>query len=204
VAGISKTLNSNLQYPYCLTEVNIKQISRVSNKIRKEFVKLSKGKPFVIDKAPVNFQYLGIINLLFPDAIIIHCVRDARDTCLSCYFQNFVEEQEFSYDLFNAGVHYRQYERLVEHWKFVTKLKIFDSVYENLVDNFEQHVRDLLHHCKLPWEDNCLQFYKSKQSVQTASYMQVKSPIYKGSVGRWKHYEQYLLPLFEALEKYKN
>jgi hypothetical protein len=142
--------------------------------------------------------------MLFPKARVLHCVRDPLDTCLSCYFQNFHYGHlslAFSADLRNLGAYYRQYQRLMAHWKAVLEIPILDVPYEALVADQERYTREMLEFCGLPWDENCLRFYDSRRVVSTASYDQVRQPMYQKSVGRWKHYEKYLAPLKEALER---
>ncbi len=156
---------------------------------------------WVTDKMPHNFMHLGLIALLFPEAALIHCKRDARDTCLSCYFQNFTAAGlTFAYDLSDLGHHYKLYEGLMRHWKEVLPVEIHDSQYEDLTTDPEPHVRELLDFCGLEWNDRCLEFYKTKRDTKTASYDQVREPMYTKSVARWRRYEKHLTPLFEALD----
>ena len=164
---------------------------------------LSGGADFVTDKMPQNFQFLGLIAMLFPGAKVIHCVRDPLDTCLSCYFKFFRylhnSPLAFTTDLTNLGAYYRQYQRLMQHWKAVLDIPMLDISYEMMVENQEDATRELLSFCGLPWDERCLKFYDSRRDVATASYNQVRQPIYRKSVQRWKHYEQYLEPLKKAL-----
>jgi tetratricopeptide (TPR) repeat protein len=149
------------------------------------------------DKLPHNFQYVGLIRMLFPGAKIIHCVRDARDTCLSCYSQNFFGYHPYTSNLGHLGRHYRDYQRLMAHWhSLIPMLKV---PYEEVVENPEQWSRKLVDYCGLDWEEQCLRFYEVGQMTRTASYDQVRQPIYTSAVGRWKHYESHLTQLFEGL-----
>jgi hypothetical protein len=157
------------------------------------------GAARITDKLPSNFLNLGLICLLFPDARVIHCVRDPRDTCLSCYFQNFVGQHDYAYDLHDLGVYYRGYERLMAHWGRVVDVPMLTVSYEQLVENQEEQSRRLIAFCELPWDERCLRFHASGRDVVTASYGQVRNPIYRSSVGRWRHYEKHLGPLLAAL-----
>ncbi len=153
----------------------------------------------VTDKYPQNFLHLGFIALLFPKARIIHCTRDPLDTCLSCYFQRFVGEQSYAYDLADLGTYYRQYQRLMDHWRTVLDMPIFEVCYEDLVGDPARLGRQMVEFCGLPWDERCLEFHKSERAVATASYQQVRRPIYSSSIGRWQHYAEYLDPLKQAL-----
>jgi hypothetical protein len=148
----------------------------------------------------MNFHQLGLIVTLWPRATIIHCRRDPRDVCWSCYFQNF-REVHFACDLRKLGAYQRQYERLMSHWKKVLPVRILDVCYEQLVDDPEQVSRDIVAFCGLPWDDACLRFHETRRTVRTSSNLQVRQPVYKSSVGYWKNYEPHLGPLLEALHQ---
>lgn len=153
----------------------------------------------VTDKMPQNFMYLGMIALLFPMARVIHCVRDPLDTCLSCYFQKFTGDHPYAYDLANLGAYYRQYQRLMIHWEEILDIPIFEVRYEDMVGNPDKLGRAMVEFCGLKWDERCLEFYKGERLAATASFQQVRQPIYSGSIGRWQHYEEYLQPLKDAL-----
>ncbi len=154
----------------------------------------------IVDKLPANFLFIGLIRAMLPNATIIHMRRDRRDNCISNYFRNFSEAVPHNHDLTDLGHYYRQYERLMEHWDAVFPGEIFHLDYEWIVREQEAASRALIERCGLEWDDRCLDFHKTKRTVQTASYMQVRRPIYDDSIARWRHYEQYLGPLFDALE----
>jgi tetratricopeptide (TPR) repeat protein len=153
----------------------------------------------VTDKMTGNFQRIGLIALLLPRAQIIHCRRDPLDTCLSCYFQNFKEPAPFTTELGRIGRYYREYERIMAHWRAVLPNRMLEVPYEALVAEPEAWSRRILEHCGLPWDDRVLRFFAAERTVRTASVWQVRQPIYLSSVGRWKHYRRHLGPLFEAL-----
>ena len=153
----------------------------------------------VTDKMPQNFLRLGWIALLFPGTRVIHCVRDPLDTCLSCYFQMFSGDHPYAYDLANLGAYYRQYQRLMRHWCKVLDIPIFELRYEDLVRDPEKLGRAMVEFCGLKWDKRCLEFHKSERSVATASFQQVRRPIYSGSIGRWQHYAEYLDQLEQSL-----
>jgi len=109
-------------------------------------------------------------------------------------------EHGYTYDLKNIGEYYKQYQKLMQHWKKVSFISMMEVGYEDLISDQEKVSRDIVQFCRLEWNDRCLRFYDSKRVVRTASYDQVCQPIYKKSVGRWKNYERYLDPLKEALD----
>jgi hypothetical protein len=155
----------------------------------------------ITDKMPANYMALGLIHLMLPQAKIIHVKRNPIDTCVSCFTRLFNRHQEATYDLVELGQHYVRYSELMKHWKEVLPPGSFIEVdYEAIVDNIEEQARRLVEGCGLEWDEGCLSFYCSKRAVRTASLTQVRQPIYRGSVERWRHYESYLGPLINELQ----
>ncbi|TPI16049.1 sulfotransferase [Mesorhizobium sp. B4-1-1] len=153
----------------------------------------------VVDKEPHNFELIGLIAVLFPNARIIHCRRDAIDNCVSCYVLPFSSAHSYNADLRALGLYYREYDRLMRHWNEVFPGRIFENRYETLVEDQEAQSRRLIDHLGLPWDDACLRFFDREGAVTTPSRWQVRQPIYKSSVKRWKNYESEVQPLIEAL-----
>ena len=155
----------------------------------------------ITDKLPANFRFVGLIHLALPNARIIHVRRDPLDTCFSCYSQLFVRNLEYTYDLGELGRYYRAYEALMAHWRAILPAGVMLEVeYEALVNDFEAGARRLVEFCGLEWDARCLRFHEAAGAVQTASAVQVRQPVFRSSVGRWRHYEEYLGPLREVLE----
>jgi tetratricopeptide (TPR) repeat protein len=155
----------------------------------------------ITDKMPANFQAIGLIHLMLPNAKIIHVNRNPVDTCLSCFTTLFKEGSlEYTYDLAELGRYYADYVRLMGHWRNVLPEGAFlDIQYEDIVADQEGQARRITEYCGLEWDEACLDFYKSQRVVRTASVTQVRQPIYKSSVERWRHYEKFLEPLLDAL-----
>lgn len=154
----------------------------------------------IVDKMPANFRFVSLIHLALPNARIIHTRRDPVDTCLSCFSQLFNEKQPFTYDLGELGRYYRVYQTLMDHWHRVLPDEvILDVRYEELVTDFETQARRIVAHCGLEWDDACLSFYETRRPVKTASLVQVRQPIYRSSIGRWRPDSNLLRPLLEAL-----
>jgi hypothetical protein len=153
----------------------------------------------VIDKMPANVEHLGLIAALFPSARIILCRRDPRDTCLSCFFQQFSTGNLFSFDLTQCGRHHVHTDRLIAHWLKALPLPMLQMRYEDLVADLEGESRRLMSFLGLPWNPACLDFHRTERTVQTSSAWQVRQPIYTRSVGRWRNYQRHLAPLLEAL-----
>ncbi|MGH8496904.1 MAG: tetratricopeptide repeat-containing sulfotransferase family protein [Gammaproteobacteria bacterium] len=154
----------------------------------------------VTDKMWENFEYLGFIERLFPRARVIHCVRDPFDVAVSCYFQHFAGANgvAFAYDLAHIGAFYRDYHRLMAFWRKVSRLAWLDLEYEDVVRDFDGQARRTIDFLGLDWSDACLSFHASGRTVNTASYAQVRRPIYASSVGRWRHYARHLAPFAQA------
>lgn len=159
------------------------------------------GARRITDKMPANFLVVGLIHLMLPGAKIIHVNRNPVDTCLSCFTHMFDGNgQEYTYDLAELGRYYVNYFRLMEHWRKVLPDGAFlDVRYEDVVADQEAQARRIIEYCGLEWDDTCLDFHKNKRLVRTASVMQVRQPMYKSSVERWRHYEKFLGPLLDAL-----
>jgi len=154
----------------------------------------------ITDKMPNNAFQLGLIATLFPQATVIYTSREPRDIALSCYFQNFTTHHEFSYDMRNIGKFYREHALMMDYWRAVLPITIHDIVYEELVDDQEAQSRRLVEEvCGLPWDENCLQFHRNERAVHTASLWQVRQPIYRQSVQKWKNYASLLKPFEEEL-----
>jgi tetratricopeptide (TPR) repeat protein len=158
------------------------------------------GHPFV-DKTPANFRFAGVIRALFPEARMIHCRRTPLDTCLSCYSLLFTHGHEYTYDLTELGHYYRLYQRLMAHWQATLPPgSMLEVDYESLVDDTAGQIRRMLDYCSLPWDENCLKFHETRRIVATASLDQVRSPIYRSSVGRAQRFRAWLSPLEAALQ----
>ncbi|MBF0589375.1 MAG: tetratricopeptide repeat protein [Magnetococcales bacterium] len=181
-------------------ELSLDSMQEIAEKYLKRLKSFAPESAFITDKMPNNFLYLGWIRLAMPEARIIHCRRNAMDTCFSVYKTNFEGAQPFAYDLEELGRYYRLYEGLMGHWNSLFAGAIFELRYEEMVADQEGVTRRLLDHCGLSWEPGCLAFHTTKRQVATASASQVRRPIYKESVARWKRFEQQLQPLRDALE----
>ena len=154
----------------------------------------------VIDKLPSNFENIGLIHAALPSARFIHLQRNPLDTCLSIYFQGFSTAHAYATDFVDLAHYYREYRRLMAHWRATLPPEVLLEVrYEALVGDPEGWSRRMLAHIKLPWNPRCLDFHRTERPVLTASSWQVRQPIGRSSVGRWRHYQRHLGPLREAL-----
>ena len=191
---------SGESYPELFDDLSVGRANRLAAQYLAAIETLDGGaSACVTDKQPLNFLILNMVELLFPRSRVIHCVRSPLDTCLSCYMTNFDVHNPFKFDLTHLGAYYRDYLRLMEHWKQALTVPILDVRYEDLVLDTRGQVRRMLDFLELPWDDRCLRYYESDRRARTASVDQVRKPIYTASIGRWKHYEPHLAPLIAAL-----
>jgi tetratricopeptide (TPR) repeat protein len=155
----------------------------------------------ITDKLLTNYFFLGLINLLFPKAKVINTQRDPVDTCLSGFTKLFKDDMPHSYDLSELGRYYGKYRELMQHWEKVLPEGFLTTViYEDVVADTEKEAKRLIEFLGLPWDPKCVDFHKSDRPVKTASVAQVRKPIYKTSVKRWKKYGDGLQPLVDAID----
>jgi len=155
----------------------------------------------VVDKSTFNSDHLGLIHSIFPKSRIIYVQRDPVDTCLSCYFQHFANAAGFTFDLMELAHYYREHHRLMQHWRSVLPHTVFLEIpYAELVSDQEAWSRRLMEFIGLEWDPRCLEYYKTKRSVLTASTWQVRQQIYSSSVGRWQNYRKFIRPLLKLKE----
>ncbi len=161
---------------------------------------LSPAAPRIVDKMPDNYLYLGLLASLFPRAKFIHCRRDLRDVAVSCWMTHF-RQLRWANDQQHIASRFQEYQRLMEHWRKVLPAPLLEVEYEETVADLEGVARKLVAWCGLEWEPGCLAFHQTKRPVRTASAIQVRQPVFRTSVARWKHYEQPLDWLFTRLER---
>jgi tetratricopeptide (TPR) repeat protein len=198
--AIRRQLGIPDDYPECLARLDRKTVQALAEPYVERLQRLGGNAARVTDKLPGNFNYLGLIATLFPQARVLHCRRDPLDTCVSCFCQNF-RNISYAQSLEHLGLHYREYERLMAHWHKVLPIPILDVSYEELVTDQEKVSREMIAFLGLAWDDRCLHFHENRRAVYTASKLQVRQPIYANSVGRWRRYERHLGPLLEALNR---
>lgn len=157
------------------------------------------GAPLFIDKMPNNFRHIGLIKLILPNAKIIDARRNPLDCSFSCFKQLFAEGQEFTYDLQDIGQYYRDYLDLMRHWDDVLPGFVLRVNNEDVIDDLEGQVQRMLDFCGLPFEEACLNFHRTKRNVRTPSAEQVRQPVSREGVEKWKAFEEYLAPLKDTL-----
>ncbi|NQU57368.1 MAG: sulfotransferase [Rhodospirillales bacterium] len=191
-------------YPACMKKFYLRTAEHAAIYYLQKIAALDDTAARVVDKLPHNFEHLGLIALMFPNAKIIHLVRDRRDVAISNYFTNFKMKRGgmgFAFDLANIGHMINDHDRIMAHWREVLPVPIYDLAYEDLVDDQEETTRKLLDFVGLEWDARVMDFHKTERAVKTASVWQVRQPIYKTSKERWRRYEKHLGPLLDVLDK---
>jgi tetratricopeptide (TPR) repeat protein len=187
-------------WPDCLLSIAPTALADAAREYLGEDGSAGTGATRCTDKLPANFLNLGLAQLLFPRARVVYCRRDPMDTGLSCFQQDFRSPgMDFARDLSHIGIYQQGCRRLMTHWSSVLDLPIHVVDYEALVESPEQEAQGLVRFLGLEWEAGCLEFHRSRRPVRTASHDQVRKPLYRSSVGRWRHYATWLAPLEAAL-----
>ena len=190
------------RWPEAMLEMDEKLLKDAGGYYCERVKKLNDTSLFFIDKLPHNFDYIGLILLILPNAKIIHLQRNDMDVALSNYQQNFAAAHGtmgFAFDLKWIGHMLNDHKAIMEHWRKLFPERIYELNYERLATEPEDVIREVLDFCELPWEDSVLEFYHTKRPVKTASITQVRQKIYKSSVEKWRRYEKYLTPVIDIL-----
>jgi hypothetical protein len=200
--GLSSTCPQNPGAAAALSNLSSEELSQFGasyvNRIRSAAPEAER----IIDKTLENFPYIGLIHLAMPNARIIHTCRDPIDTCLSCFSTLFGgDNRPYSYNLEELGRYYSAYETMMAHWQSALPPGLMlDLHYEDVVADLEGQTRRILDFCDLDWDPRCLDFHQTERPVRTASKAQVRQPLYKSSIKRWRAYRPFLGPLLSALE----
>jgi tetratricopeptide (TPR) repeat protein len=189
-----------LRRPEIVAEMSDEQFRRLgANYVRRIGADASSASR-IVNKTTDNFRFAGLIALALPNARIVHVRRDPVDACFSCFSTLFGDNLPYAYDLAELGRYYRAYEALMGHWRdALPKGMMIDVRYEDVIDDLEGQARRIVSHCGLDWDAHCLAFHRHARSVRTASLVQVRRPLYRSSVGRWRPYAAFLTPLLAAL-----
>lgn len=189
------------KYPSMVPELTAPQYQVLAEAYRDLLFKNAGDAKRITDKLLTNFFFIGLIHMCFPNAKFINTRRDPIDTCLSTFTKLFKDDLPHSYDLGELGRYYRQYDALMKYWESVLPAGVMQVVeYEKMVEDTETEARALIDFLGLEWNDKLLDFHKSSRPVRTASVAQVRKPIYKTSVERWKKYGKGLQPLIDVIE----
>ena len=187
-------------FPESTEHLGLEQWTEIGQDYLKSTQKYRTDRPFFIDKTPNNFIFAGVLKLALPNAKIINARRHPLDSCFGSYKQLFASGQPFTYDLFELGEYYLEYQQLMEHWHEVIPNFILDVHYEKVVNDLETEVKRMLDFCGLSFEENCLRFYETERAVKTASSEQVRQPLYSSSLNLWRNYENNLGDLIDILQ----
>jgi Flp pilus assembly protein TadD len=194
-------LDFDSTYPDYTLNLTQEKLNELAGSHVKFLHKLAGHKVRVTDKLPMNYNYLGFISQLFPDARIIHCRRTPEATALSIFFQDFAQVARLSYanNIEDIGFHYRQYLRVLEFWSKALPITIHHVDYEDVVNNPESTTQALCEYLAIPWDPAMLQFHKSKRIVVTASNLQVQEKLYNSALSNWEHYTDQLKPFSKEI-----
>ena len=191
--SIGQHRNDGIQYPKAVLDLRNKDWLAYGQQYIDEAQRhRTTSKPFFTDKLPNNFPLIGLLSIILPKAKVINARRHPFDSCLGGYKQLFSKGQNFTYDMLDLAHYYQQYDAMIKHWHQVLPGKILDVHYEQTVDDLETQVRRVLDFCELPFEQSCIDFHQTERAIKTASSEQVRQPIYKGALGTWRRYEQFL------------
>jgi tetratricopeptide (TPR) repeat protein len=183
-----------------LLVIDPKKVQELAQRHLQQLEALNATADRIVDKMPDNYMYLGFLTMLFPKARFLHCRRDLRDIAVSCWITEF-RAIRWANDRADILSRFGQYHRIIEHWQRVLPVPVLDVDYEEMVEDLESVARRVVDFCGLEWEPDCLEFHRSRRPVRTASVTQVRQPIYRRSLARWRHYEKTLRPLFDQLEQ---
>jgi hypothetical protein len=203
--GLKDPLTDNadkppVQYPDTVVHLSPAQLTALGEKyIESTRVHRPRGRPYFTDKMPSNFQHIGLIQLILPNAKIIDIRRHPMASCFSAFKQHFAQGQNFSYNLSDIAKYYSDYLSLMSHFDDALIGRVHRIIYEDLIENTETEVRRLLEYCGLAFEENCLNFHQNERAVRTVSSEQVRRPIFRDGLEQWRNFEAYLDPLKTTL-----
>lgn len=186
-------------FPEKMAQITPPQLERLAERYLGTLSRMFPGAIHVTDKRPDNFLYIGLIKSLFPNARIIHTTRNALDNCLSIFFLHLDHSMGYALDLMDTAHYYRQYRRLMAHWRSLYGADILDFDYDTFVREPRPSIERLLAYCGLDWEEDCLSFHRAANAVKTASVWQVREPLYQRASGRWRNYARQLEPVRASL-----
>lgn len=197
--------DAHKRYPQVMDAIPQRVYAEVGEYYMKQLGALAPKARYITDKLPGNFAHIGFIKTILPEAKIIWCKRDYRDNAVSLFKRQFGGYVPYAYDLYEIGRMTDMCERLRQHWmSALGEDDIMEVAYEDVVADVEKQARRMLAFLGLEWQEACLNFHANTRAVTTASYEQVRKPIYDSSVGVWKHYEKHLAPLDAGMTCYKD
>lgn len=199
-ADLPTRLAVKLPYPHCMAQLGQVDVDAMAASYLQRLQALAPTALRISNKHLLNILHLGLVELLFPAARVIHIRRDPLDNGLACFMASLPPAAApWADDLAHIGLALRQADRLMAHWRDTLSLSMLEVQYEDLVNDTEAQLRRIIDFCGLPWDERCLRFWEAERVVLTPSYNQVRQPIFSSAVGRWRRYEAQLQPLIEAL-----
>ncbi len=193
VSAMGRYRPDHKRYPHTVRDLRARDFRAYGRQYLEEATPFrTSERPHFTDKLPNNFSHVGLIHLILPNAKVINARRHPFDSCLGAYKQLFGKGQHFTYDMAELADYYRKYHETMQHWHRVLPGMVLDVHYEETVTDLEAQVRRILGHCGLPFEEGCVQFYRTDRPVKTASSEQVRQPIYTRALGTWRRYEAHL------------
>jgi tetratricopeptide (TPR) repeat protein len=195
----------DFEFPETLAGRSDAELRRLGQRYTDRIRALAPQATHVVDKLPDNFMHLGLIHLMLPNARIVHSMRDPMDSCFSCFSRLFSGNNlGYTYDLGAVARYWVSYHQIMQHWHAALPPgRILDVAYETMVADFERQARRLVAYLGVPWDERCLGFHANRRIVKTASVAQVRKPIYRTSVARWKHYEKHLGELYQVVRGHR-
>ncbi len=182
-----------------IARITSRDAARIADDYLAVLRRVSRNADRIVDKMPHNFEHVWLMALLFPEASFVHVRRNPLATCVSCFTSPLNEAHSYSGSLDKLGRYYRLYDQLTRHWDEVVPVAIMTSRYEDVISDPEGQSRRLIAHIGLEWNDACLRPQDAEGPVRTLSSWQVRQPVYRTSVSRWRRYDAHLRPLREAL-----
>ncbi len=186
-------------FPAGMRDISDETLQQLAYGYRERLARLFPKAEYVTDKRPDNFRYIGLIKRLFPNAKIVHTTRYPLDNVLSVYFLHLDHSMGYALDLSDAAHHYREYRRLMDHWKALYGEDVIDFEYDAFVRAPHPTAERLLSQLGLEWSEECLAFHRRTNAVKTASVWQVREPLYQRASGRWRNYARQLEPVRQTL-----
>ncbi|MDO9103516.1 MAG: sulfotransferase [Methylovulum sp.] len=209
MSGVIQKLNawerhvgSGQHYPECVADLDAELSRKFAGLVLAELQTYSADARYVVDKLPHNFEHIGLIRLLFPNAAIIHVLREPRDVAVSNYFTDYQAKfggMGFAYSLTDIGGQLLDHQRLMAHWDKALTRPILTVRYEDVVADTEAEARKILAYLGLEWTAAVLDYQNLERAVKTASIWQVRQPIYQTSTEKWRRYQPFLQPLEDVL-----
>ncbi|KAA1189135.1 tetratricopeptide repeat protein [Pseudohalioglobus sediminis] len=190
---------TNQPFPQCVAELTDAHLEEIGRYYRSRHREVDQGTAWIVDKTPLNFQYLGLMARALPEAKFIHCRREPVDNCFSIHRIPFDEKQTYAHGLESLADYYQQYRRMMDAWHALYPERILDVDYEATVADLRAQCERMLGFLELEFQPAMLEFHSGGGLVKTPSASQVREPIYRDAVAAWKRYEEFLQPLVAAL-----